>query len=321
MRIACGLVKTSLVLSLFLVSGLSSPALAESTTPNLERVKGTRVSLVKPEGFTKAPSFNGYILKDKVASVMVTEMPAPYSLFSKGFTKEGFAKKKIEILSKEEVDIAGRKGLLLHLMQPLGSMKIEKWVTIFGDEKTSVTVLTTFPQKFASELSDTLKACAMSASWDKALKVDTQENLNFTVQAKEPFKLAKRIQNMLLFSKGGAFPAKSKTDALFLVGESFYRPVTGDKAEFCSNRVKQIRSLSDIEGVDPKPVELDGLEGFEISATANDKQTSEKMYVYQVIVFQKNSYFIHQGISRDSEKEETEPLFKQMSKTFKLTKK
>lgn len=315
------LVKTGLALSIFLASGLVNPAMAESADTAAVRVKGTRVSIVKPDGFSQAPSFNGFILKEKIASIMITELPAPYDKLILGFTKENFAKKKIDLVKKEEIEVAGRKGLLVNIKQKLGSTVMEKWITIFGDENNSVTVMSTFPEQFSGELSDKMKASVMSATWDPSIAVDTQENLNFTVKASSPFKLARRIQNMLLFSRGGQFPAKKKSDALFLVGESFYIPPSDDKAKFCVKRLKQIRSLTEIGEAEPKPVELDGLKGYAISTSGTDKQTSEKMFVYQVIVFGDKSYFIQQGISRDTEKEETEPLFKKMSESFKLTKK
>ena len=43
-----------------------------------ERVPGTKVYIVPPDGFRQAIQFPGYINEQKKASIMVTEMPAPF---------------------------------------------------------------------------------------------------------------------------------------------------------------------------------------------------------------------------------------------------
>ena len=126
---------------------LSTPAYAiedvdqAKNAPALTRVKGTKVLMETPDGFTQAPSFNGYVLKEKSASIMVTEMPAPVDKLFEGFTKENLAKKRMELVSREDVEVAGRKGILLHVKQPLASLMFEKWITVFGDKEHAILVM------------------------------------------------------------------------------------------------------------------------------------------------------------------------------------
>ncbi|MGD9680323.1 MAG: hypothetical protein AB7W16_03990 [Candidatus Obscuribacterales bacterium] len=278
------------------------------------RVKGTRVSLVKPEGFEQAPSFNGYILKDKSASVMVTEMPAPIDKILEGFTEEKLALKGMNMLSKEDVRVSGCKGVLVEAQQAI----FKKWILVFGREDETVLVVAVFPEDYSDELSDPLKECVSSVTWDQSSKVDVMENLNFSVEARAPFKLARRLQNTLLFTEGGKFPATKPEEPIYIVGESFFQPQIAGRKEFCLERLGQTQGVKEASADSVEPVKYAGLEGYVIAARGKDSRTDDKMYVYQVILFGEKSYFIHVGMVADSQKEKFEPAFKAMSESFAL---
>lgn len=296
-----------------------SPVLAQ-TDSNIEksepaaRVKGTRVSLVKPEGFEQAPTFNGYILKDMSASVMVTEMPAPIDKILEGFTQENLALKGMTMLSKKDVEVSGHRGVLVEAKQAI----FKKWLTVFGSPEETVLVVAAFPEEYSDELSDRLKDCVSSVTWDRSSKVDVMENLNFAVQAKAPFKLARRLQNTLVFTEDGKFPATKPEDPIYIVGESFFQPEISGRKEFCVQRLGQTQGVKDASADSVEPVKYAGLDGYVIAARGKDSRTDDKMYVYQVILFGEKSYFIHVGMVADTQKDKFEPAFKAMSETFAL---
>ncbi|MBK9143110.1 MAG: hypothetical protein IPM23_11475 [Candidatus Melainabacteria bacterium] len=296
-----------------------SPVLAQ-TDSNIEksepaaRVKGTRVSLVKPEGFEQAPTFNGYIFKDMSASVMVTEMPAPIDKILEGFTQENLALKGMTMLSKKDVEVSGHRGVLVEAKQAI----FKKWLTVFGSPEETVLVVAAFPEEYSDELSDRLKDCVSSVTWDRSSKVDVMENLNFAVQAKAPFKLARRLQNTLVFTEDGKFPATKPEDPIYIVGESFFQPEISGRKEFCVQRLGQTQGVKDASADSVEPVKYAGLDGYVIAARGKDSRTDDKMYVYQVILFGEKSYFIHVGMVADTQKDKFEPAFKAMSETFAL---
>lgn len=294
---------------------------SSSQTGQLVPVKGTRVKMVVPEGFKQSDTFNGYMLEDKHASVMVTEMPAPASKLMQGFTAENLAARRMELISKKDIEVSGKPGLLLNLKQKLGPVVFEKWIAVFGDEENSILVVSAFPESFSKELSEGLKTCTENVQWDRDKKLDKTAGLNFKIEAVQPLKLAHRIQNMLLFTEEGKFPAASTKDAIFLVGQSFGRPMIPDKKAFCLNRIKQTKSLENVkelEVVDLSSGEKQA-DGFEITAQATDKKSGDKMFIYQVIIFSGGSYFIQQGLVSDTKRAEMEPVFRKMSGNFKVS--
>ena len=75
-------------------------------------VKGTKVSLIPPSGFEISTSFAGFQKNELNASIMVIEMPGPFSEVSKGFTPEGFASQSVIIDTIVTYTINGLPGVL-----------------------------------------------------------------------------------------------------------------------------------------------------------------------------------------------------------------
>lgn len=95
--------------------------LGRSAIPTLQstevEVTGTKVKLTPPQGLKPAKQFPGFFDESTNVSIMVTEMPAPYSEMIKAFTKESLATKNISLISKKEISIGGIPGQLLHVRQ------------------------------------------------------------------------------------------------------------------------------------------------------------------------------------------------------------
>lgn len=315
------LIINAVLFSLAVLPATAAPETAEKASV-LEKVKNTRVGLIPPAGFKPSPLFNGFILEEKHASIMVTELPAPAEKMIEGFTAENLAKKNMELLGKESVKVAGSdmEGQLLHVKQKVAGVSFEKWITIFGDDNSAVLVVAAFPEGIEEDVSAALKKSVSNIEWDAKLKLDQTAGLNFEIEPAGPLKLARRIQNMLLFTEEGKFPAKSASDPIFIVGQSFANPHIPDREKFCVDRIKQMTGLSDFSdlhvvslGSDSK----DDADGFEVVAQAVDSKSGDKMFIYQVIHFAPDSYYIQQGMVTDNRRKELEPVFRKMSGSFK----
>lgn len=55
-----------------------------------ENIAGTKISVIPPAGFIKAVDFLGLQLLQNEASIMINDIPGPYSEVSKGLAKEAF---------------------------------------------------------------------------------------------------------------------------------------------------------------------------------------------------------------------------------------
>ena len=95
-------------------------------------VSGTRVLMPPPGGFEPAENFPGFADPASGATIMVTELPAPYEATVAGFTKKTLGARGMKLLEKQEVDYGGQRGLLLKIEQDANAVTIAKWIAVWG---------------------------------------------------------------------------------------------------------------------------------------------------------------------------------------------
>jgi hypothetical protein len=104
---------------LLLLSGSFADARSSPfAQPKLVKVPGTKVSLVPPATLKPSDRFPGFGDEETKSSIMITEMPAPYSEMAKAMTKEAWAAKGeplatkgMTMLSRKEISLNGRPGI------------------------------------------------------------------------------------------------------------------------------------------------------------------------------------------------------------------
>jgi hypothetical protein len=200
--------------------GILSVAEAEGAerTTDLSQIPGTRVSLLKPIGFTTAENFPGYQNKSAGASVMVTEIPGPYSEVTKGFTTGRMKARGMTLRSKEEIAVDGREGLLMSVTQRAYGRTFAKWISVIGDEEETVMITATFLKDRESDFSSSLRHVVLNVRWDKSKQVDPFSDLRFTILETDRMEYVKRLGKTLLYSRDGLFPATSPEHPIFVVG-------------------------------------------------------------------------------------------------------
>jgi len=135
-------------------------------------IRGTRVALERPEGFTEAPNFPGFLQASTNSSVMVTEIPGPFSKIAGAFTAENLKSRGMNLKSKKSTTISRYPGALIHLTQRASGRSLSKWIAIFGDQKQTVMITATFPSDSSKNLSSLLRNTVLSVKWNKGRKVD-----------------------------------------------------------------------------------------------------------------------------------------------------
>lgn len=287
-------------------------AYADAAAP----VKGTRVTLEPPVGFTVADRFPGYMSEETGASLMVTELPAPFAVASQGFNAAGFKTKGMTLLTEEKLKFGELQGGLYSASQAAQGVEFLKWMAIFGDASTTYIVTAAFPKAHAEELSEKLKAAVRSAKAGGAA-ADPMDAVTFRVKPAGTMKLAKVIANMLLFTDNGIFPARGVENPLFVAAASITQAMPiPDQRLFAEARLRQVQALKEIKPKETIPFEASGLKGFESTADALDAGTGEKAVLYQAILYDGNGYYLMQGIASDASRDAMVPVFKEMARSF-----
>ncbi len=285
----------SWIVALVMSALLSSTTTAETPKP----VRGTRVVLTPPAGFVVADRFPGYLSQETGASLMVLELPAPFTEVAKDFNAEGFMRKNLAFISQDKVTFGEQQGVLILSGQTARGVEFLKWMGLFGDDKGTILVTASFPKSSEAILLSPLKAAVLGARASGA-PVDPLAGLTFRITPTNDLQLAKVIGNNMLFSKGGVFPVKSLDSPIFVAAASASQGLSiPDKRLFAEARLQKVATLANIRVQRTEPITVAGLAGFESTADATDSTGNAKMFVYQVLLFDAEGYYAMQGIATE----------------------
>jgi hypothetical protein len=304
-----------LIASVVILLVVSVGADAESPRP----VKGTHVILTAPKGFVVADRFPGFMSEETGASIMVSELPAPFTEVTKDFNAGGFKKQGMTLLSQTNASYGAHNGVLISAAQSARGVDFLKWLAVFGDDKTTYLVTASFPKEEEKDLSDVLKKSLTSARLS-ATDADPIDALTFRVSPTNDMKIAKIIGNGILLSKGGLFPAKSIDTPIFVVGASASKGLQiPDKKVFAESRLQKVATLRDVQVKTTEPIAIGGLDGYESTADALDADGGSKMIVYQVVLFDVDGYYAMQGIATEGAGKVQLPTMKLIARSFRKT--
>lgn len=282
-------------------------------------VTGTRILLVEPTGFEPSPTFSGFVDPNGKTSVLVTEVPVAFSKLTEGFNTDILATKGMKLIDKQQRKIEDYPALLMQAAQNAGGQDFRKWITVFGDDKESVIVTATIPENHPDldKISESLKKIVMNPVWKRDVKVDKFANLLFSVEACAPFKFTERIQNSLLFTIDGKIPLPDN-EPVFVVGQSLGVTPSSDKKEFARNRIKKTLYMVNVKEESVEPIEISGLQGYQIKASATDSKTKEPVHMCQTMIFGSKVYYIVQAITPKKKLAKYSDAFEKMIKSLKL---
>jgi hypothetical protein len=286
-------------------------------------VSAAGVKLVKPKGFEPAERFHGFRDLGRRSSVMVVNIPGPFEEVTKGFTTQGLASRGVKLLSTKKLKIAGADALLLGASQVVAApekTEYRKWMLVFGDGKRTSMVVAAFPASLADELSEPLKACVLSAERIAVRDSDP----DFTIQPAGKMKRNKFGGGAI---KGLAFGLRAEGKAklgepIFIAMRSFLREPIGNQRAFALKRLRQTPQGETVGTMLwTRPIEVDGLAGFESLADGANAKPEFPMRVYQVMLFTDTGYVLIRGTLRREQSAEFLPAFQKMARSFKRTKK
>lgn len=284
-------------------------------------VPGTRVTIEKPSGFEKATSFSGFQQAGSGASIMITEMPAPFAAATAGFDAEKMAERGMKLLSKADHKVGGYNGMLIELTQVAQGIPFHKWILAFGDDTFTQLVSATCPDTSATDLGPALKQSILSTTFDSSKPPLQAKDLKFQLSEVPGLKLAALVQNAVIFNPSGQLPKEKldHTPVSFIAAQSISigKMEIADKPKYARERLLVSPELKGTQVLTEADVTIAAISGREILATAKSK-SDEDLFVYQVMLFPGDGYYLMRAECPVSQRKECEPMFKALARTFKL---
>lgn len=303
-------------MGLFTITGLAQTKITNFITEAHVPIEGTKISLVPPVNFTVAANFAGFQQNSTGASIMIVDVPAPFSEIMTAFTKEGLQTQGMELLEKEELIINTNSALLVKGEQEAYGNAYAKYTLAFGSEKESILINGTYLKSNEADLATAIKKSLLSVIYDAEKEINPFDTIDFEISTEgTAMGFAKSVGPSLLFNREGTIPSTAPDKAIFIVAKSFSELEILDKKTYAENRIKQNPILIDTI-TSNIPIEIDGLKGFETIAQGRTKTKNIPTEVYQVMLFSDSLYYILLG-SSEADYEKNLTAFKTIAKTFK----
>ncbi|MCL2132434.1 MAG: hypothetical protein FWH36_08325, partial [Lentimicrobiaceae bacterium] len=130
---------TTKILTSFLIlislAGCGQKKIENKLSDQHQDIKGTKVSLIPPKGFIDGVNFLGLQQSESGSSIMVLDIPGPYSETSKAMTKESLLSKGIEVKKIENLTINGLPAVFVTGIQNAYGTIYTKYILAFGTEQ------------------------------------------------------------------------------------------------------------------------------------------------------------------------------------------
>jgi hypothetical protein len=308
-----------LIMGLFVITAMAQTNITNTITEAHVSVKGTKISLAPPADFVNAANFAGFQQNSSGSSIMIVEVPAPFSEIGKAFSKEGLQTQGMILLEKEQLLINTNTALLIKGEQEAYGNTYYKYTLAFGSESESILINGTYLKSNEEDLAAIIRKSLLSVVYNSEKIINPFDTVDFAITAEvTDLVFAKNVGPSLLFNREGAIPSTAPDKAIFIASKSFSELEIVDKKAYAENRIKQNPIMID-SLLSTTPITIDDLEGFEIVARGKTKKEQANTEVYQVMLFSDKLYYIFLG-SSEGEYEKNLAAFKTIVKTFKRKK-
>ena len=285
-------------------------------TPNHQEVRGSKVSMIPPQGFVVATTFLGFQEAKTKSSILVLDVPKSFTEISSGLTIESLFKQGVRVEQSVEITLNGVPALFIKGEQTVAEILFRKYILVLGTNKETLIINAIAPISDLT-LDEMIKNAILSTIYDTTKVLSPLDSVDFQINTLSTnYVFAKLMPNMLIYNVDGKMPSESKDKESFVVAKVFSKaPITDTKA-FAINRIKtlpvQIQKMYSV-----LPIQINGLNGFEIYAEGVNRKTGVKEQAYQVLLYANDSYYILFGSAQNNFKNNL-AVFKKLAKSFIL---
>ncbi|WP_164014433.1 hypothetical protein [Pyxidicoccus trucidator] len=303
--------------ALALAAAPSGAASSKRKAPALVQVKGTRVSLAIPEGFTETTRFTGFRQEATGATIRVKDYPlGGLEMTLRNLSEESLASQGMKLLSREEVKLDGQPGALLHIGHTSNGVDYRRWVLVLGNTSALLVIDAIWREQDSKALSSPLEDAMRSTRWNPDAKFSRGPDL-FTLKETPGLKaVAKREQSIVMYTRDGKEPGKARTQPFLVIAPAPNRKAVGDDVSAFTLRELEGWGVKAAGIESSAPLTVGGLKGHEVVARAKDLATQKDYTLYFAVLVDEERYFLIEGHVGDADREEYVEHFKTAVRGF-----
>ncbi len=146
------------------------------------------------------------------------------------------------------------------------------------------------------------------------------KGLPFNATPSTQLHFAKRTANSVVLIDKAPYDTSLTVTPLLIISSLNNEQTVNDRVAFSKQQLNKAENLQDITIKTEKAMTIAGIRAYQIIADATDKQTSQKVIVYQAIAFQPNRFLLIQGLAGKSQAERFLPQFNQITDSVSFKK-
>jgi hypothetical protein len=281
------------------------------------------ISLQAPAGFEKATAFYGFQQPETQSSILLSAIPGPFSELMDRLTAQQLKTQGVRLLSKQSVM---DDKVLIHGAQKVNGQTFLKWIVLFKDAQGQAkVVMATFPKAQAHRLSAPLKEAVLSVALLPAdADPQAKTNLPFSITPSPQLAEVTELRGagvMQIFSKDGVWSSKpAPEEPVLIVAPSLGPVIIADREMFARHRLMQYPQLESVAVESVNAIALDQQQGFEIIATAIDRDSQTPLRIYQVMLFpEAGGYVVIVGMVGLDGAAQYLPAFQSTARTYRAS--
>lgn len=212
---------TLLTLLLFQLS-FGQQIIENKLTEAHQNIKGTKISLIPPDGFTDGQNFLGLQQAEMRSSILVLDIPGPYAEISAGINKKNLQSKGIELQAVENLTINSLPAIFVTGTQKASGTQYTKYILVFGTESETIMINGVHPDDLKL-VGEQIRNAMHSVYYEADKNLDPLAALDYTIDVSQTkFKFGKSMSNSLIFTVDGQVPTASSDKTNLIVAKSFY---------------------------------------------------------------------------------------------------
>jgi len=296
-------------MALVVVAGLSAAPSVRAAEPPF--LPGLSVGFEPPPSMTPAGQFSGYVDERAGASIIIVEMPAEaYADIEKGFNADALKGQGVTVRKRAPFALGkGLKAFLVEGTQKQGTTVFDKWILVATNGKTTALVTVQAPATTAGYDSATVEKSLKTIAFRAPPGVDEQlASLPFRVGDRAGFRIVRvATGNSVLMTQGPKDVVREAEQPLVIVssGEAAI-PGTLEQDRFAKQAFSTLPGIANlaiqrIEGKDENGVPM-----HEIVATADDVRTKQRLFLMQIVRFERSNYLRLVVMARENQRGDLE---------------
>ncbi len=266
-----------------------------------------------PAGFTKADNFNGFVQAESFATLRMNETNQSFTAAT-----DSFLQNASEIISRDNVTISDRQGLLVKHKKTLNGNAFEQWTLLFGDKISTITINASYPLHLNKGLSPVLKGSLLSTRWLRLPSQQLFQGLPFVLDQSDNLTIVKRTSNSVVLIDKAPYDNSKAVTPLLIASSATSETEIIDIIEFSKRQLASDKFKGEITIDSEKELKINGIRAYHIEASAVEKNTGLPVLIYQTIAFQRYKYLLTIGVVEKHQSAHFKPQFETIVSSLKF---